>query len=202
PYEIEDIDIPSSAACIKVIEYARTELPEPTFNHSMRVYYWGMALMKNYNPWELKNTEGLAESFLLSCMLHDIGTAPQNIKSTRLSFELWGAIKARELLPTFGAHEDQADLVAEVINRHQDLGEHGAAPAVLGLIYFGTLFDADNIGANAKLIHPSTLAAVVKEFPRIKWTSCFAATIREEVGAKPWAHTTVIDKFAETVEAN
>jgi hypothetical protein len=31
-------------------------------------------------------------------------------------------------------------LVAETINRHQDLGETGMVPAVLALIYFGTLF--------------------------------------------------------------
>jgi cyanamide hydratase len=83
---------------------------------------------------------GLAESFFLSCMLHDIGTAPGNIGATRLSFELWGAVEALRLLPTLGASRDQAELVAEVVSRHQDLGETGRAPAVLGLVYFATIF--------------------------------------------------------------
>jgi hypothetical protein len=65
---------------------------------------------------------------------------PTNIKATRLSFELLGAIKARELLSKNGAHPDQTDLIEETINRHQDLGETGNLPAVLALIYFGTLF--------------------------------------------------------------
>jgi cyanamide hydratase len=100
-----------------------------------------MAMLQNHGIVAVKEvTPGLVESFFLSCMLHDIGTAPDHIKSTRLSFELWGAIHVLQLLPTFGATKDQSELVAEVINRHQDLGETGQAPAVLGLIYFATIF--------------------------------------------------------------
>jgi cyanamide hydratase len=105
-------------------------------------YVLGLALLKIF-PRQLdgvKDTQGLIETFFLSCLLHDIGTVPSNIKATRLSFELWGAIKARSLLSEYGAHPDQVDLVAETINRHQDLGETGMVPAVLALIYFGTLF--------------------------------------------------------------
>jgi cyanamide hydratase len=83
---------------------------------------------------------GLVDTFFLSCVMHDIGTAPGNIEATRLSFELWGAVEALRLLPALGASRDQAELVAEVVSRHQDLGETGRAPAVLGLVYFATIF--------------------------------------------------------------
>lgn len=99
-----------------------------------------MSLLKNHGPAELKETESLAETYLLACLLHDIGTVPKNLTSTRMSFELWGAIKALEILPEFDASHDQAEIVAEVVNRHQDLGETGSAPAILGLIYFATIF--------------------------------------------------------------
>jgi cyanamide hydratase len=100
----------------------------------------GMILLKNHEPYGLKSTPELVETFFLSCMLHDIGTVPETLKSTHMSFELWGAVHSLELLPKFGASTDQAELVAEVVNRHQDLGETGMAPAVLGLIYFATIF--------------------------------------------------------------
>jgi cyanamide hydratase len=100
----------------------------------------GMALLLNHAPQNIQPESGMVETFFLSCMLHDIGTVPETLKSTRMSFELWGAIHILELLPTFGASKDQAELVAEVINRHQDLGETGMAPVVLALIYFGTIF--------------------------------------------------------------
>lgn len=60
----------------------------------------------------------------------------------------------------------------------------------------------DNAGANAQLAHKSTIESVVKVYPRNKWTSCFANTIRKEMSLKPWAHSSHIDGFAEKVEAN
>jgi cyanamide hydratase len=36
-----DITVPSSPVVQKVYEYAKAQLPEQTFNHSMRVFYYG-----------------------------------------------------------------------------------------------------------------------------------------------------------------
>jgi cyanamide hydratase len=52
------------------------------------------------------------------------------------------------------------------------------------------------------MVHKETIENVTREYPRMKWSGCFAATIKEEIGAKPWSHTTVIDRFAEQVEGN
>jgi cyanamide hydratase len=61
---------------------------------------------------------------------------------------------------------------------------------------------ADNVGLNPTAVHRTTIENVTKAYPRLKWSGCFAATIGEEVGLKPWAHTTVIDRFAQMVEGN
>jgi cyanamide hydratase len=55
---------------------------------------------------------------------------------------------------------------------------------------------------NPQLIDRSTIESVTAQFPRKKWSSCFAATLREEVGLKPWCHTTAIEGFEERVEGN
>src|SRR6476620_5602099 len=39
---VDDIKVPESDVAKKTYEYAKKELPEKTFNHSMRVYYYGM----------------------------------------------------------------------------------------------------------------------------------------------------------------
>jgi len=69
---------------------------------------------------------------------------------------------------------------------------------------FNTLISQipDNMGINPHLIHSSTIESVVGAFPRKKWSGCFAATIRKEIGLKPWCHTTSIEGFAEGVEGN
>lgn len=60
------------------------------------------------------------------------------------------------------------------------------------------------MGGNAGLVDPATLADVNRVWPRAGWSGCFAATIRQEIGLKPWAHTTHLgeDAFPEGVENN
>ena len=60
----------------------------------------------------------------------------------------------------------------------------------------------DNAGECKDLVHTDTIKSVTEAYPRLKWTSCFAATVREEIGAKPWCHSTHIEHFAEKIEAN
>lgn len=61
------------------------------------------------------------ETYYLTCLLHDIGTAEAFLSTTKMSFEFKGAIVAREILLKLGGVEDQADAVCEAIIRHQDI---------------------------------------------------------------------------------
>ena len=42
PVKVNDVQLPDTERAKKVMAYARTELSEETFNHSMRVYYYGV----------------------------------------------------------------------------------------------------------------------------------------------------------------
>ena len=42
PQLVKDVPFPSTAVAKATLEYAEAELPSPTFNHSMRVFYYGM----------------------------------------------------------------------------------------------------------------------------------------------------------------
>lgn len=42
PLKVEDIPLPSSPVVESVTKHARENLNEKTFNHSMRVYYYGI----------------------------------------------------------------------------------------------------------------------------------------------------------------
>lgn len=39
---VSDIHLPDTPLAKKVMDYAKSELQEKTFNHSMRVYYYGL----------------------------------------------------------------------------------------------------------------------------------------------------------------
>jgi len=192
----KEIAVPDSEIARKVYAYAKEHLSEQTFNHSMRVFYYGTILANHH----LHHLASSLPTFFLASLLHDIGTSPQNLHTTHLSFEFQGGLLALSLLRDLGAPVAQAESVAEAIIRHQDLGESGMITGVGGLLQLATVFD--NIGMNPQLIDRSTIESVTAQFPRNKWSSCFAATLREEVGLKPWCHTTVIEGFGKRVEGN
>lgn len=81
------------------------------------------------------------ETYLLTCLLHDIGTTDKNLTATLMSFEFYGGYLALELLKKdLHAPVDQAESVAEAIIRHQDLGESGNISSVGLLIQLATVF--------------------------------------------------------------
>lgn len=220
PISVSSIKLPDSELAVKVREYAEKELPIPTFHHSMRVYYYGKILsspistsiyMKSklfpgqailsqaFPTWSGPSFD---ETYFLTCMLHDIGTTPTNITATLMSFEFYGGLLTLSLLRSLSAPLPQAEQVAESVIRHQDLGTTGTLTRIGALVQLATIFD--NMGENEQLVHRETIDSVVGKWPRMKWSSCFAKTIREENGLKPWAHTTHLgeEDFPVGVENN
>lgn len=56
---VDDIQVPDSEVARKTYEYAKRELPEKTFNHSMRVYYYGKSIVCAHDPSTSNQTRGL-----------------------------------------------------------------------------------------------------------------------------------------------
>jgi len=199
PTSAKSLPIPSDPVSQKTLDYASAKLPVETLHHSLRVFLYGQTILQQHFPDLLAQPQFL-ETYYLTCLLHDIGTSKENLSGTKMSFDFYGGIVAIDVLKSFGASKDMAEAVGEAIIRHQDLGETGTITSIGALIQVATVFD--NVGMNPQLVHKDTIASVTEAFPRLKWTSCFAATIREEIGLKPWAHSTHIDGFAEKVEGN
>jgi len=200
PISVSSIEVPSSALAKQAQEYAKNELAIETYNHSMRVYYYGKAILAQAFPsW---SSPSFDETYFLSCMFHDIGTTDKNIHATLLSFEFYGGYLALDVLKSLKAPKEQAENVAETVIRHQDLGETGTITRIGALIQLATIFD--NMGGNAHLVARETIESVTQAYPRKKWSGCFAATIRRENGLKPWAHTTHLGEqdFPVGVENN
>ncbi|PVH72586.1 cyanamide hydratase, partial [Cadophora sp. DSE1049] len=171
-----------------------------TFNYSMRVFYYGKAILAQAFPsW---STPSFDETYLLTCLLHDIGTTDKNPYATLMSFEFYGGLIALDVLKSNGALIEQAEHVAEAVIRHQDLGDVGTITRIGALIQLATIFD--NIGENADLVARETIEDVVRAYPRKGWSACFTKTLRREKELKPWAHTTHLGEkeFREGVSMN
>ncbi|KAJ9156022.1 Cyanamide hydratase [Pleurostoma richardsiae] len=200
PLLARDISFPSDDPVVaKVREFAKGKLAPQTYNHSMRVYYFASAILLQQFPGSALSPSTLA----LACLLHDIGTTHDNLRATLLSFEFYGGLLALDLVGTqLGAPRPQAEAVAEAIIRHQDLGTTGKITFLGQLVQLATIHD--NMGGCPEIVHAATREDVCAAFPRGGWSGCFAATIREENGLKPWAHTTALgeEDFPEGVLNN
>ncbi|KAH7088990.1 hypothetical protein FB567DRAFT_322159 [Paraphoma chrysanthemicola] len=193
---LSDAKLPSSDIARKTEQFAKQQLPEKTFNHSMRVWYYGYAIVQTHFP----DLKPLLETYYLTCLLHDLGTTEEHTQGTRMSFEYYGAFKALGFLRENGAPKDQAEAVSEAIIRHADLGETGTLSSLGMLIQLSTVFD--NVGLNPHLISKQAIANVVAAYPRKQWSSCFAAAMTLEMDLKPWCHTTANEGFVDAVLRN
>ncbi|KAH9881912.1 hypothetical protein J1614_001083 [Plenodomus biglobosus] len=193
---VQDVKLPDSDLFRKTCDFAKAQLPERTFNHSMRVVYYGHAIVHTHFP----HLKPLLETYYLTCLLHDLGTTAENFHGTRMSFEFYGSVKAMNFLRENRASKDQAEAVGEAIIRHADLGKTGTLTSLGMLIQLSTVFD--NVGLKPHLIATSTIENVTAAFPRHHWSSCFAEAMVEEMNLKPWCHTTANEGFVEAILNN
>lgn len=145
-------------------------------------------------------------TWALTCLLHDIGTAEENFSATRMSFDIYGGIKALHALKGLGATADQAESVAEAIIRHEDMGTDGTITYLGQLIQLATTYDNTSkhphVEGFEKLVHADTRMEIIETYPRLKWSEFFSTVIRKEEADKPWCHSTHLVNFAEEIETN
>lgn len=203
PLKRSSVEFPNTPTVLSAMQYAKAELPLPTFNHCMRVFYFGLAIARDKFP----EFHLPPETYLLACLFHDIGTTPKNQHATHLSFEWYGGFLALQTLLSYGAPKAQAESVAEAVIRHQEIStatiDSGEKITFVGaILQLATILD--NMGFNADIVSEETVESVVGEWGREWWSGCFAKTIREENRLKPWGHTTVlgVDAFPDGVMGN
>ena len=205
PVSASSLNPPSSAVAQRIQSHIKSRLPEQTYNHSMRVYSYGLAIARQCFPeWGVTEGSRLEETWFLTAMLHDIGTTPDVIGSTRLSYEFWAGVHALEVLQQGDgvSERDQAESVCEAVIRHQDVQDKGFVTLVTQMIQLGTLLD--NVGAPqpAKWVHSQTIESVNQRWPREGWSGCFAGTVTDEKRLKPYAMVTRIEAFEDAIMGN
>ncbi|CAP85963.1 hypothetical protein E8E15_005979 [Penicillium rubens] len=205
PLSLNEIKFPFEEPSVaKTLEYAKKTLHPETLNHSMRVYFYGMAISMQQFPEKFARLNPV--TWALTCLLHDLGTAEENQTATRMSFDIYGGIKAIDILKGYGATADQAEAAAEAIIRHEDMGVDGTITYFGQLIQLATTYDNTGFHPHVKsfgeLIHETTRTKINEAYPRLKWCQFFAGVIRKEEAIKPWCHSTHLVNFDQEIEAN
>ena len=186
---LASLPTPSTPLASKALSYSRSQLDDTMFNHSCRVYYIGSAMQQLLDSTSAYYVD--TEACYLTSLLHDLGVGPTHLSSTRLSFEFYGAILARQFIlqeaPTSHA---LADEVAEAIIRHTNFVQ-GSMTTTGQLIQLSTTLDV--IGANSTLIDKGTYEEIEGKWPRLGFNEHFARLMEQEIVLKPWSHTSSVE---------
>lgn len=85
PVKVSGITLPDRSPLVTAArDFARKHLDAKTFNHSNRIYYYGIVIARAAFPdWKIDE-----ETYYLTCLLHDIGLADAFHLTTKMSFEV------------------------------------------------------------------------------------------------------------------
>jgi HD domain len=154
---VSGIKVPDSKIAREAAEFVRQHESELLFNHSVRVYLFGV--MKGIR----QNLKFDSELLYVAALFHDLGLTAVCHSDTK-RFEVDGADAAREFLRSHGIPDPKADLVWEAIALHTTPGIPQYMRPEIALTNAGVLVDVIGIGYDEYT--PEQRDQVTAAFPR------------------------------------
>jgi hypothetical protein len=153
----ESLHIPDSKLARTITEFVRDTETELLFNHSSRVYHFGVLAGAR------RGLKFDPELLYAGAMFHDVGLMPGH-RSTTERFEVDGAHAARDFLKSHGVPEEDAYTVWTAIALHTTPGIPVHMHPVVALVTAGV--EMDVLGLAYSDYSDEEREAVVKAFPR------------------------------------
>jgi HD superfamily phosphodiesterase len=157
PQSIAGIDIPDTALVREITEYIRDTEDELLFNHSRRVFLFGVLQGRR------RDLQPDLELLYAGAMFHDIGLT-EGYRKSMLRFEVDGANAARDFLLQRGVDEATARKVWLSIALHTTPGVPEFLEPEIALVTAGVETDVLGIGRND--LSPEAIEAVTTAHPR------------------------------------
>ncbi|KAJ7481945.1 hypothetical protein FB451DRAFT_1130376 [Mycena latifolia] len=193
--------VPLDPAHAASFEFSKKITPHYGFIHSIRCYYFSLALLYNGFPSGTPGVpqitfEELNRRLYHTCLLHDIGwtttTEGREHPAHAMTFELHGGLMAYEHLhataPDLDAH--QVGEIVESIVLHSSLWASGTSSATKTLMTLSAFFDVCGFdsqvpGSFDPMFSRKTVQEIEKEYPRGKLAHECVAVLSREFNLKP-----------------
>ncbi|KAJ7616362.1 hypothetical protein DFH06DRAFT_110270 [Mycena polygramma] len=193
--------VPLDSAHAASFEYAKKITPHEGFIHSIRSYYFALAILYNGFPSETPGVpqitfEELNRRIYHCCILHDLGwtTTAEGMAhpAHAMTFELHGGIMAYEHLHAAAPNLDAqqvGDIVQSVV-LHTSQWDSGKSSATQILMSLGALFDVCGYDARGPgsfdfLLNRKTVQEIEKEYPRGDFAAEGKEVLQREFTEKP-----------------
>ncbi|KAF7342172.1 hypothetical protein MVEN_01805000 [Mycena venus] len=193
--------IPLDPAHTASFEYAKQITPHEGFIHSIRCYYFALAILHNGFP---SGTPGMPQitfeelnrRMYHTCILHDLGwtttSEGRGHLAGAMTFELHGGIMAFEHLQA-AAPDLNAQQVGDIVQSivlHTSEWASGKSSATKTLMSLSALFDVSGYDAQGPgslnfLINRKTVQEIEKEYPRGNFAAEGVETLQKEFVNKP-----------------
>lgn len=154
---IAGIEIPDSRLATEATELVRTAAPPLLFDHSRRVYLFGMlqGLRRALSP--------DPELLYVGAMFHDLGLT-ERYRTSSQRFEVDGANEARRFLSSHGIAQDTVRRVWTAIALHTTPGIPEFMEPEIALLTAGV--ETDVLGIGYQDLDPAAIKAVTAVHPR------------------------------------
>ncbi|KAG8862573.1 hypothetical protein FRB96_001130 [Tulasnella sp. 330] len=174
--------------CEKAQEFIHALLPPYGEHHVYRTFAVGLAVADLVGWTTSPQSEELGwdrDLWFLTAILHDIGWDMQENLQSRLSFEIYGGVKAREMLMGWGASQEVADEVCESVIRHTDFAaSSGSLRLMAALVQIGAGHDLLGLAATS-LLHTEDNLIINKRWPRLGVAETLDESLGSELKHKP-----------------
>ncbi|KAF7373931.1 hypothetical protein MSAN_00605500 [Mycena sanguinolenta] len=193
--------VPLDPAHTASFEYAKKITPHEGFIHSIRCYYFALAILHNGFPSETPGVpqitfEELSRRVYHTCILHDLGwtTTAEGREhgAAAMTFELHGGIMAYEHLHAAAPdlNTQQVGDIVQSIVLHTSEWSTGKSSATKVLLCLSALFDvcgydAQGPGSFNPLINRKTVQEIEKEYPRGDFATEGTEVLKREFELKP-----------------
>jgi hypothetical protein len=173
---IAGIEVPDSDLANDATELVRQAAGPLLFNHSRRVYLFGML------HGALRGLQPDPELLYVGAMFHDLGLT-ERYRTTSQRFEVDGADQARQFLTAHGVDDEQASRVWTAIALHTTPGIPEFMAPEVALVTAGV--ETDVLGIGYHDLDPATIAAVIAAHPRPDFKRQILAAFTEGFRDRP-----------------
>ena len=173
-FDLDELRIPDSPACVEAAEICAAQQPEMLVNHCYRTYAWAVILGRH------RRLAPDEEVLFVSSLLHDLGLTDRHRAAARVAESHdWSA--------------SRRDAAAEAITLHMNLRVPPSQGVEAHLMMAGTQLDV--IGAGSWQVAPETIDHVLPRYPRVGVKRGMVATFAEHSRTHPGSRARFYQRY-------
>ncbi|KJZ77150.1 hypothetical protein HIM_03471 [Hirsutella minnesotensis 3608] len=171
--------LPQSAVCSSALDLARQTLPEPIFNHSLRVFLAAQWLLDHEADGKSDSAEH--ELLFVACVCHDLGTSDRFNGPQR--FEVEGADAAVDLLRKHDISQPDCHRVWTAIALHTSPGIAERIDSLARIVRRAVLIDFSDEARRQAVAEGCPYDDFVALLPRLDIEKCLANAVVGQAGS-------------------